>query len=390
LLLFEDYDGVMIRLKGRLVSVENVRDNSPRLVMDAEGVAVVAQFVTGGTSSDLARLLPGSEVEVTGICSLTLAEHWPRSLLPVPERFSVLLQSPDAVRVIRQPPWWTATRLKNALLAMSVLLAFSVAAVVFLRRAVARRSAQLAGEMRARQEQESALHDAEVGFKATLAERERMAADLHDTLEQALTGVAMQLEAIKTAPSSDLAARNLNLAGQMLAVSREDVRRSVWNLRTQALDGRSFLGALERVANTFLDHTPIGFSLEATGKERRISDFIASNLLILAKEALTNSIKHSKATNIVVSVGFGREAITLVFRDNGCGFAQDEVPGPHEGHFGLTGMRERVARLSGRFSIESRPGAGTTITVFVPAGKDEDPVAANGPELLATAAENDA
>ncbi len=390
LLRREDYDGVLIRLKGRLINVETFRDSPPRLFLDADGTVVTASFVSNTASTDIMRLPLGSEVEVTGVCTLTLTDNWPSTLLPVPEGFSVLLQSPDSVRILRQPPWWTATRLKNALLAMSVFLAVALASIVFLRRTVARRTSQLVTEMQSRQDKEMALRDAKLEFKATLAERERVAADLHDNLEQALTGVAMQIEATRTAPTSEIAVRNLRLAGQMLALSREDVRRSVWNLRAQALDGQSFVEAIGQVAGTILDQAGIQFSLESIGEERPLSDFVASNILILTKEALTNSVKHSRATCVVVSANFSREALTLTICDNGCGFTKDSAPGPHEGHFGLTGMRERVARLSGRFSIESRPGAGTTITVFVPAGKDEDPVAANGPELLAKAAENDA
>jgi signal transduction histidine kinase len=244
---------------------------------------------------------------------------------------------------------------------MAGLLGLALTWNLLLRRLVKQRSSQLATEMRARDR-------VEIEFDATLRERTRLAADLHDTLEQALTGLAFQLDTSKVLASRapETSGRHLELGRQLLTRSREDLRRSIWNLRARALDDNSFADAIRSAAEQAAEGRPITISVEEEGEPHPLPEFIAGNLLLLAQEAMTNAIKHGQAETVTVRVGYAPGWISLEVRDDGMGFNLKSAPGLQEGHFGLQGMRERANRMDGLVRIESLPGEGATISVRVP------------------------
>ncbi|MHA3774153.1 sensor histidine kinase [Verrucomicrobiota bacterium sgz303538] len=253
-------------------------------------------------------------------------------------------------------------RLWLALGGTGAILAMALAWAWLLRRRVAQRSAALAAEIGARR-------NAAAEFNATLRERKRLAADLHDTLEQALTGLALQLEAVDLFQSAEPehTTHHLHLARQFLARSREDVRRSVWNLRAQGLEGRTLEEALrEMVVGGLTQGQPVQSTCEIEGDPIPLPDFIAGNLLLLAQEAVTNALKHGKPHIITVQVAFEADGVLLSVADDGAGFDPSRAPGLKEGHFGLQGMRERVKRLGGKIEIMSGIGNGTRISAKVP------------------------
>ena len=359
----EDYDGTLARLRARLVKVESNAGEDHRLFLESDGAIVVANLGRAIPAEALAGFAPGSEVEVTGICTVKLATRWPVLAMPAPEDFTLMLQSPDSVRVLRAPSWWTPRRLWTALGITAGVLAFSLAWVWTLRRRVARRSAALAAEMRARR-------DAAVEFETTLRERTRLAADLHDTLEQSLTGLALQLEAADAlqteAPAQS--GQHLGLARQLLDRSREDVRRSVWELRANPLEGNTLTAALRCIAADRSAGLAVRISVESEGEPQPLPDFVAGNLLLLAQEGITNALKHAVPQQITLHLAFTKDEVSLRIRDDGRGFTPSEAPGPREGHFGLQGMRERAKRLGGQLTIDSAPSHGTAITISLPPG----------------------
>lgn len=362
----EDHDARLVRLIGEFTGISRLPGDDVRLYLEQDGQTVVTTLPAATAESSLGWLKIGAIVEVTGICALSLASTWPDLEQPVVEDFTLVLQSTASIRMVRQASWWTVSRLRVLLSVTAGALLLAVGAVLLLRRVVAARTRQLTSAIVARQEQERVAHDAEVAFAAALRERERLAADLHDTIEQSLTGVALQLDAAQRAPEGERAARNLGLAAQMLTRSREDVRRSVWNLRAQALDGRLLRAAVCEIGGSLLDGTGLVLSVGGKGGEEPLPDFIAGNLLMLAKEGVTNALKHSAGTRLDIEVDYGSDFVALTLRDNGRGFTPAHVPGPHQGHFGLAGMRERVARLGGTMEIRSELGGGAMIRIVVP------------------------
>ncbi|MEI6656641.1 MAG: sensor histidine kinase, partial [Verrucomicrobiota bacterium] len=237
----------------------------------------------------------------------------------------------------------------------------ALAWIGLLRRQVARRGALLAQEIAARSE-------AVIEFDTTLRERTRLANDLHDTVEQALTGLSLQIQAAELFHDSEPArsVQHLRLAQQFLDRSRDDVHRTVWDLRAQGLDGRSLTEALQEQANAIFGGGPVRIEVTSDGVEFPLPDLIAGNLLLLAQEAITNAMKHAKPGKLAVLVTFNPNGVTLLVTDDGAGFDPERVPGHREGHFGLQGMRERVKRLGGSLRIVSTPGHGSRIEVVVP------------------------
>lgn len=352
-------DGRRVALRGRLDKVEHSDNASQRLSLDCDGHVIFATLVNLLPAGP--EMIPGSEVKVIGVCQVQLNVGRPTLSNPVPTGFQLLVHSPADVEVLRVPPWWTPKRLWLALGGTVTVLALALIWVSLLRKRVSERGEQLAAEIGARQH-------AALEFDATLRERKRLAADLHDTLEQALTGLALQLEAVDLFKGEDRqrSDQHLQLAQQFLARSREDVRRSVWNLRAQGLEGRTLFEALREMVNGLGAGRPVEICCRLEGQVIPLPDFIAGNLLLLAQESVTNALKHAAPKAITVTLTFDGAFVSLAVRDDGKGFDQAIAPGLQEGHFGLQGMRERVKRLRGTLTIESNPGAGTTIEARVP------------------------
>jgi len=362
----EDYNNKLVTLDGRFERAEITENDGRRIFFVSGGQAVSATLDRGSGAGALDDLRPGSLVKVTGICEVQFSAirtaSGSASDFPVPSGLSLLLRSPADVQVVRAAAWWTAERLWLLLGGISAVLAAMLGWNWLLRRQVERRGAQLAEEMRARSE-------AAVEFKSTLRERERLAADLHDTLEQSLTGLSFQLQTAEALQmgAPDRSARHLGLARQLLTRSRDEVRRSIWNLRSQSLEGRSLADALRLIAASQAEGRAVRIRVETEGAQRPLPDSIAGNLLLFAQETLTNALKHAQAREIAIRLAFTEEGIRLAIEDDGLGFDLERAAGPKEGHFGLQGMRERIKRLGGTLEIHTAPRQGTRLSAQVPA-----------------------
>jgi len=144
------------------------------------------------------------------------------------------------------------------------------------------------------------------------------------------------------------------------------VRRSVWDLRSRALEQFDLPGALSTSCKQLTDGTNIHLEVTAKGRVRPLSETIEENLLRIAQESLTNVIKHSGATAASIELDYGAQNVMLEIQDNGRGFEQEKSAGPSEGHFGLLGISERAKRLGGELSVSSEIGRGTKVRVQVP------------------------
>lgn len=358
--LQEDFDGRLITMDGNLVAVEPRREGGQRLLVETNRGIIEAALSAGTSTASLTDIRPGSRLRLTGVCMVTYTEKPPARTFPRPRSFEIILRSPADIQLLQSPSWWTAQRLQIALGIMAGGTLLSVAWVWTLRRRVAQRARELAVEIEARQ-------NAEVEFEVTLRERTRLAADLHDTLEQSLNGLARQLEAADVLQTANpqRSGQHLGLARQLLNRSQEDVRRSVWNLRSESLEDASLAEALQQVAEHRSIDEPITIKVEVTGPERVLPDFVSGNLLLLAQEGITNAFKHAAATRILLQLAFLPGELTLKITDDGHGFDPAAAPGPRDGHFGIQGMRERLKRMGGRLAVESIPGQGTTVTAHL-------------------------
>ena len=193
-------------------------------------------------------------------------------------------------------------------------------------------------------------------------ERKRLARELHDETGQALTSILLGLKGIEETAVTDEARQSVQGLRELVVSTLQDVRRLAVELRPKALDDFGLVPALKRLAETFTEQAEVQVQVQAALGDARLPSEIETALYRIVQEALTNVIKHANAR--VVSVVLTRQGgrVAVVIEDDGRGFDPD-MPG--EG-LGLLGMRERIALVDGRLSVESGAGRGTTIAVEVP------------------------
>ncbi|MGB8421882.1 PAS domain S-box protein [Paraburkholderia sp.] len=204
---------------------------------------------------------------------------------------------------------------------------------------------------------------------AVIAERNRMARDIHDTLAQGFTGVIVQLQAAEDARGRALAMeadQHLKRAGDLARESLKEARRSMQALRPQALDEKDLCEALDTLFKKMTAGTDLQCEFTQQGQARLLPPEWDQNLLRIGQEVLTNVLRHAKANHFSAEIAFEPERIRLVLRDTGCGF---DPTAKREG-FGLLGIAERVECMGGRLTVESAPGMGTAILISLPFSHD--------------------
>jgi ligand-binding sensor domain-containing protein len=211
------------------------------------------------------------------------------------------------------------------------------------------------------------LKQVEAEFSAVLAERNRIAREIHDTLAQGFVAVSVQLETVTKMFSAapDVAIKHLDRARLLVRDGLSEARRSVLDLRAQALEEGDLVKALSGIAKQLTVQTPV--ELRVSGTPRRLANGVENNLLRIGQEAITNAVRHAQAGHIQVDLHFGDDSVRLRVRDDGRGFDAEAQLSAGGGHLGLIGMRERAEQINGRLIIESSPGQGAEIIVDVPA-----------------------
>ena len=199
-------------------------------------------------------------------------------------------------------------------------------------------------------------------------ERYRLSRELHDTLGQGLAAVLLQLETLDARIQSGADAGTLKTsvtnAMDLTRRNLEEARRSVLDLRAAPLEGKTLSGALTALAETSSDHH-LAVRYEAKGGGRPLPGHIEAALYRIASEAVTNIARHADASLASIRLLTTPDEIHLNIEDDGCGFDPDAIP---DGHYGLTGLNERVRLLHGDCQIESAPGEGTRLAVIIPIG----------------------
>jgi len=209
----------------------------------------------------------------------------------------------------------------------------------------------------------------EARFSAVLAERNRIAREIHDTLAQGFVAISVQLETAARvfSASPQKAIRHLDHARILVRSSLAEARRSVLDLRSQALEAGDLVAAFSGVAKTLTPHTPVEVSV--SGVPRRLGAELENNLFRMGQEALANAVKYAVAQHIRLHIQFNPESVRLSVKDDGRGFDAETHLSNGGGHLGLVGMRERAEQIGGTLTVRSDPGAGTEISVEVSTGQ---------------------
>jgi signal transduction histidine kinase len=356
-----DYDGCLIECRAR---VGDLRADAGGIIPLIAGNTALTATLSDDVLAEVPPLEPGCELLLRGIVQFEL-EPPGAGYLPQLGRMSLLVPSAADITVVSRPSWWTPRRLFAVLGMLAVAFAVALGWVALLRREVAVQSQRLAAEITERQR-------AEIEFEAALEERSRLAANLHDTVLQTVTGIGYQLKSVQQGPEQPppADAASLATAQRMVEHAVDQLRGKVWSMRTMPLEGGSFPAALQALAARLQVGQSPRIVVHVAGVERDIPDIVSGNLLLLGEEAIHNALKHAQATTIDVMALYDDDRVGVVIHDDGIGFAAGSSDEPR-GHFGLAGMRERMRRLGGGVLVETAPGAGTTVTATAPAQPTE-------------------
>ncbi|MGV9392658.1 sensor histidine kinase [Streptomyces olivaceus] len=198
-------------------------------------------------------------------------------------------------------------------------------------------------------------------------ERGRLAAEIHDTLAQGLTGIIAQLQVVTAAEDADLERAHLDRALALARHSLGEARRSVHNLAPAALAEDGLPDALRKTVKRWGERTGVEPRFTVTGTAEHLHDEVAATLLRIAEEALSNTARHAAAGRVGVTLSYMGDEVTLDIRDDGRGF---DPPAARRrtgtGGFGLAGMRARAERIAGSLTVEAEPGHGTAVSARVP------------------------
>jgi signal transduction histidine kinase len=200
-----------------------------------------------------------------------------------------------------------------------------------------------------------------------LAERTRVAQELHDTLLQGFFAVSMHLHsAVNQLPGDSPAKAQLGEVLQLLDRTLEEGRRTVEGLRSPRGPGASLGEALAGVPHDLCLPESTGFRVVVHGKERRLADGPFEEVYRIGREAILNAYRHSRAKLIVAEIEYRPTELRIAVRDNGCGIDAHQLQRQGSGHWGLVGMRERAERIGARLCLLSKVALGTEVELRVP------------------------
>lgn len=194
-----------------------------------------------------------------------------------------------------------------------------------------------------------------------LAERQRLAREIHDTLAQHFTSVIMHLAATRLGDPADVQT-HVEQAERTAREGLEEARRMIWDRKPEQLVEASLVEAIEGVAARWSVENAVNVDLAVTGDPQILDPSMDHALLRISQEALHNVKKHARARNVTITLSYMADALALDVADDGRGFDA----GTNGRGFGLKSMRERVEEIGGELTVESEPGSGTKVAVLVP------------------------
>jgi signal transduction histidine kinase len=205
-------------------------------------------------------------------------------------------------------------------------------------------------------------------FDVRIAERERIARELHDTLLQGFQGLLLRFQSITNrVPAGGELRKSLEDALDRADAVLVEGRARVRELRAEAPGDDLAKAIVDNAHKAMVEDTP-RFDLTIEGSPRPLHTLVADEVTRVAEEAIRNALEHAKAHAIEVILSYGRSELRLSVRDDGVGMSQDVLAaGRREGHYGLVGMQERAARIGARLDVSSGKDAGTEVTLSIPA-----------------------
>jgi len=205
-------------------------------------------------------------------------------------------------------------------------------------------------------------------FQAVLEERNRLAREMHDTLLQGCTSVSAALEAVSSlhADKESLKQVLVESARTQIRTTINEARDAVWQLRRDSETPQDLSGLIDSMGRQLSQELGVPIDCNFRGEQFVIDRPVAHELIMITREAVYNAARHASPTLVRLSVDFRPDTLAVGIADDGCGFEPVLASNDEHMHFGIVGMKERVARLGGTFHLESRANAGTEIAICVP------------------------
>lgn len=354
--------GKRVRLSGRINGFPSFTSSDVRFVLSDE-ITNVPFYIH---NFRIIALEHNSIVEITGTCVVE-TEHWnPFDDVPTVREVLIYVDSSDDIRILKGPPWWTTGKLIGAIVCLLLVICGFFVWNLSLKRMLSRRSRALEREISAR-----------LASNLKTRERTRLAVELHDSISQNLSGMAMEIgTAIRVARSGiDGMLPHLSIASRTLQSCRDDLRDCLWDLRSNALEESVMNDAIHTTLRPYLRPDTV-VHVRFNVPRKLLSDNTAHTLLRIVRELVSNAIRHGGASEIKIAGTIDDRKLLFSVQDNGCGFDPSSSPGITEGHFGLQGIRERIERFDGtlKFDRVQPNGAKATISMCISFPQEEDDI----------------
>jgi len=210
------------------------------------------------------------------------------------------------------------------------------------------------------------MRQVESRFRAVMAERNRIAREIHDTLAQGFVAVSVQLQIVSRllGSSTDAAKQHLGQAQDLVRHGLEEARNAIWELRSQSAENQDLAAQLAKMADRVTAGTEIRTEVRVNGAYRPLQERVEGELMRIAQEAVTNAVRHADAKRVEIQLKFSSAGVELTVQDNGRGFS-GEPASARDGHYGIAGMKERAQEIGGTLTVSSQEGHGTEVRVEV-------------------------
>lgn len=289
---------------------------------------------------------PRSRVRLTAVCVVEAASRGRNLMVSTADVLSLRVREPGDLQVLQNPSWWTVRRLVILLALLSGVVVLAALWIALLRWQVREKTRALSGRIEA---------------EAALEERQRIAREFHDSLQQDLTGLGLRLDAAATQALDDKGRRIIQVSRGLLTRIQAETRNFVSDLRDPAGHDGDLVGSLESIV-TALRTEEIELRLEFLAHPPPMPAGIVHHLRMMVRESVSNAMRHARPS--VVRIQVNPEAnLAIRIIDDGRGFDPAQVTYGQAGHFGCIGLRERAQKIGADIHWHSAPGAGTTVQI---------------------------
>jgi signal transduction histidine kinase len=297
----------------------------------------------------LNEVLIGSLVRATGICIVesTVGSRYTTR----PDTVSLRVRHPDDIVLLQAPSAWTVRRLAGILAVLAGFVLLAGLWITVLRRQVARQTA--------------ALRD-RIESEAALEERQRIAREFHDTLEQELAGLSLRLDAAATRTMDDKGRGLVAASRNLVARIQAETRNLILDLRSPAESAGDLKAALQELVDAHGGQPGVTVRLRVDDALPKLSAATVHHLRMIAAEGVTNALKHAAANVIDVHVTCEARRLLVTVSDDGRGFDVEGQTRGMSGHFGCVGVRERSRKIGATVRWLSRPGCGAALEASLP------------------------